>query len=627
MLKSNTIQNQILFGFFLLIFVMSTAFAALSFFNFEKLKQVRAFREEVEQMSSEVNRLVYVDNRVLTEGLIDSAFYLNQETALLSKRRNIIEKLKEKKFWKGDHFKLDNKKFIEFTDSSFIYLEKYGKLFAQMVDKKRERGFKDYGLEGAMRKDAHSIEHNYTDIISLESLLSLRRHEKDYFLRKDSLYVAYFNGRVVRILQNLESSPKTMRRSRAEHQLRAYQQKFNTLFRLESKIENKYNGLKYKLMSLQNYLQAYFEKGSHDAKKEAERLNKNIYYNFLRSSLIALFFVVLGGYWVANFLAKPVRKLATKMEQPLEKLLTKQQLESESGFYASAELQKLEQAFKKLLLTVEKQIQQINKSKDMLARQNKVLVGINEKLSSSEARLQKVLLMKDKFFSIVAHDLKGPVGTLTTFLDLFIRHNDKFNRDSTHSFAKKMKGHTESLSEMLENLLAWSRSDLEEVEVSPTKVKLKKIIDRNFTLLAEKVEKKKIVLKEDIGKHFKVWADENVLDFVLRNLLNNAVKFSHRGGEVVVGAQMVGDNIQICVKDQGVGIAAENIEKVFDVHARITTKGTANEPGTGLGLPLVKEFVEKSKGKVWVESKEGEGSTFKFTLPQYDKNKAKLVSG
>ena len=177
---------------------------------------------------------------------------------------------------------------------------------------------------------------------------------------------------------------------------------------------------------------------------------------------------------------------------------------------------------------------------------------------------------------------------------------------------KERFNHTRTL---LNNLLDWTLLQMDKLNLQPTKIDLRSITEENMQLL-NSVYGKKIELINEVPVHTIAYADSNTINLVIRNLITNALKFTNDGGKVTVKGKMKSDEILITVHDSGVGMNPKVMSMLFDKTAPYTTRGTANEKGTGLGLILCKEFVEKNGGKIWVESEENKGSTFSFTLPK-----------
>jgi len=173
---------------------------------------------------------------------------------------------------------------------------------------------------------------------------------------------------------------------------------------------------------------------------------------------------------------------------------------------------------------------------------------------------------------------------------------------------------TLSLYKLLDNLLNWSRSQLDSIVYQPELFPLLPEVNQEIKLIETFSDRKNVKISVRIADHIMVFADKHVIGIVLRNLINNAVKFSHIDGKVMVSADEKGDMVEVAVTDNGVGMDREELDKLFKLDQSFTTKGTANETGTGLGLILCKEFIEKNGGKIWVSSTKEKGSTFFFTL-------------
>ncbi len=242
-------------------------------------------------------------------------------------------------------------------------------------------------------------------------------------------------------------------------------------------------------------------------------------------------------------------------------------------------------------------------------------------LKESEIQLRDLNATKDKFFSIIAHDLRSPFNTLMGFADLLNREFDKYSIEQKKRFISIIYESLQNTLKLLDNLLQWSLSQRGVIVFNPEKINLYLKAKETCDLLKQSAEKKSIKLINQLALNIHVEADGDMLATIIRNLLSNAIKYTRKSGEITIKTFLVPDenNIQymgISVSDTGVGIPKEIQSKLFDVGETISTKGTENEKGTGLGLILCKEFVEKHGGKIWVESEVGKGSTFCFTIPK-----------
>jgi signal transduction histidine kinase len=182
--------------------------------------------------------------------------------------------------------------------------------------------------------------------------------------------------------------------------------------------------------------------------------------------------------------------------------------------------------------------------------------------------------------------------------------------------SKQVAASVQNTIDLLENLLVWAAGQIKGVQVEPKKVNLNKLAEVNCQMLFSMAQQKRITLTNDTDEDACIMADENMVHLIIRNLLSNALKFTPEGGSISILSQEEDLFHQIIVIDNGVGMNPEQLETLFTAHANVSTQGTANEKGTGLGLMLCKEFVEKNGGNIWVESEEGKGSSFYFTFPK-----------
>jgi signal transduction histidine kinase len=239
---------------------------------------------------------------------------------------------------------------------------------------------------------------------------------------------------------------------------------------------------------------------------------------------------------------------------------------------------------------------------------------INQKVNQQNLQLQALNATKDKFFSIIGHDLKGPLNSLTSFSRLLINHTDSLSKEEIQMLAKDFDKSLKNLFALLNNLLEWSRSQTGNIEFKPEVFDMTSLLRDNKELLGGQAQNKKISVLDDLNGEVFVKAHRHSLNTVVRNLISNSIKFTPQGGVIKLGLKKNDDHVVVSVADTGVGMSSEVLSKLFRIDSKHTTNGTADEKGTGLGLILCKEFVEKNGGKLWVESQEGKGSVFYFTI-------------
>jgi signal transduction histidine kinase len=250
-------------------------------------------------------------------------------------------------------------------------------------------------------------------------------------------------------------------------------------------------------------------------------------------------------------------------------------------------------------------------------RAHSELQQANEKVSQQNAQLQDLNATKDKFFSIIGHDLKGPLNSLTSFSRLLIQHTDRLTKEEIQMLAKDFDKSLKNLLTLLENLLEWSRSQTGNIEFKPEVFDITSLLKDNRDLLNSQAINKKISIMDETEENkVLVIGHKQSINTVVRNLISNAIKFTPGGGLIKLGVHKKGPQIVVSIADTGVGMSQQIIEKLFRIDSKHSTKGTDDEKGTGLGLILCKEFVEKNGGKLWVESEESKGSVFYFTLAQ-----------
>lgn len=242
-------------------------------------------------------------------------------------------------------------------------------------------------------------------------------------------------------------------------------------------------------------------------------------------------------------------------------------------------------------------------------------VNDEEAMRESEIKLKELNATKDKFFNIVAHDLKNPFTSMLGSSELLSENIHRMNIDDIKNLSLILNDSAKNGYAILQNLLDWSRSQTGELIINPEKISLKNLIDKNISSMELAAANKDINIYSETEEDLYIFADKNMINTVMRNLLSNAIKFTHRCGKVVVCAGVASDEVIISVKDTGRGIPEENIKKLFRIDSRNSMPGTENEQGTGLGLKLSKEFIEKQGGRIWVESIENQGSEFSFSIP------------
>lgn len=240
-----------------------------------------------------------------------------------------------------------------------------------------------------------------------------------------------------------------------------------------------------------------------------------------------------------------------------------------------------------------------------------------EEINHQKGELEELNATKDKFFSIIAHDLRSPISALAGFSEMLANNGKQLPPEKVTEYSTELNKSIKNALTLIENLLTWASSQMNKIHHDPSDVDISALAENIITQLATAAGNKKINLEKDLKPGLKVYADEDHLKLVLRNLISNAIKFTEENGKVTISTKSISPSkAEITVADSGIGMSLEKLTTLFNVGDTQSTKGTAGEKGTGLGLILSKEFVEKNNGSIEVASLKGMGTTFTVTLDQ-----------
>ncbi|MCX6278943.1 MAG: hybrid sensor histidine kinase/response regulator [Bacteroidetes bacterium] len=237
-----------------------------------------------------------------------------------------------------------------------------------------------------------------------------------------------------------------------------------------------------------------------------------------------------------------------------------------------------------------------------------------KELQLQSIELQKLNAEKDKFFTIIAHDLKSPFNSIVGFSNLLVEQVREKDYEGIEKYAGIILKSSDRALELLKNLMEWARSQTGRIEFNPEYFEMVVVINEIILSFDDIAGQKSIIINKALPPNAPVFADKAMISVVLRNLISNAIKFTMTGGTITISAQEKQGELTVTVSDTGVGISNDRIEKLFRIDESYSTAGTNNERGTGMGLILCKEFIETHGGKIWVESEKGKGSVFNFTV-------------
>lgn len=347
---------------------------------------------------------------------------------------------------------------------------------------------------------------------------------------------------------------------------------------------------------------------------------KQAYFYLLAWSFMitgsVIFFAVVNGFLPFNPFTRNTLYFGVAIEVWLFSLALGNRLnvlQKEKDNMKAENLKIIKNQNKVLEQNVKYRTEELEATNEELMQTNEEMMITSEQLNYQSHQLRKLNQTKDRLFAIIGHDLRSPINSLKGLMNLMWGHN--ISNEEFFKFSKSIKHGVEHVHFTLNNLLNWAKSQMEGMTTNPEHFKLFALVNENHLLLQETTRNKNIETIIDIANDIEVYADSDHVNLVIRNLLSNALKFTNSGGEVRLSATIKSSHCEIVVTDTGVGMSAQSIENLFNTQTSSSRAGTAGEKGTGLGLMLCKDFIEKNGGEIWAESKEGAGSTFYFTLP------------
>jgi PAS domain S-box-containing protein len=242
----------------------------------------------------------------------------------------------------------------------------------------------------------------------------------------------------------------------------------------------------------------------------------------------------------------------------------------------------------------------------------------NEEIESQSRELEKMNATKDRLLSIIAHDLKNPFHSILGFTELLQQQHDDIDLEKQKEYLELIHASTQSAFELLENLLDWARTQTRKVNFKPSRLPLKGLVDEVISLQGLQASVKNIRLINEIDEAIEVYADRNMINTVIRNIVGNAIKYTNEGGRVNISAKREKSNVEVMISDNGIGISKSDVKSLFDLEKMSSTSGTSGETGTGLGLIVCHEFMKLNGGNIRVSSTPGSGSTFILTIPSQE---------
>ncbi len=329
------------------------------------------------------------------------------------------------------------------------------------------------------------------------------------------------------------------------------------------------------------------------------------------------------GKKVLNFIAPDYKKLVRKKTMSGDEKPYEIEAVRKDGSHIPLEIhaQMIRYQGRSVRVSVFRDISLLRQS-EIEKEQHRIEILANKKIIEDDnKRLQELDFQKNRFFSIIAHDLKGPIGALTNLLGMLQKEQIKEEPEKEKMLIDTLYKTSKNTLGLLENLLQWSSSEMGGTVIYPENLNLHRLIETNIDLLQENANLKNLKITNLIDPEISVLSDFNTTNTIVRNLISNAIKFTYELGEIsIYTAPSKNGKINICFEDSGIGINKDTADKLLQLDSNISTLGTKNELGTGLGLKLCKEFVQQNGGEIWIESTENKGSKFWISLPIYTEN-------
>ncbi|PRX54734.1 sensor histidine kinase [Flagellimonas meridianipacifica] len=599
----NTIRGRVLIAF-LVLFLLIGPFLLFAFNSLKKIDNAKTLRESVAVFDG--NRLK-ADNKffqILDFDTKQDEFYLEKSSKHLKEYQAYIKNSKEAlEDIRQANYNTNNtvdKRLRRITTD----LDELNFKIVQVVELIQKKGFHNFGTIGEMRRSIHQLESEAKGV-ELVEILQIRRVEKDFFLRKDPSYVKELNMLCNTILERLRNAPEADMIT--FELLRGYQRNFNVITSLDRKIGNGNSGLIKEIQAIQAKLSTNTAALYTLVDADSELMTASIKSYLVLFFMITMLFAILSAFVFSSHIAKPIKTLISDMDSIVQNNFEGQLDKSKS--LKITEIDKLTGTYNGLVAKIRKQI-------TTLSEKNKILHSLNGKLVESENELKEASRIKDKFFSIISHDLRGHTGNVLSLANILKEDKEELGEAEKKMFVKYLSDASQNLQLLLDNLLNWAKSQMNDHEVSKKSFNIFNVIEKNVELFKENAMRKDITISYKPKKVSNVYADKDMIDFVVRNLLSNALKFTESGDSISVDVIEEEENLKVKVKDTGIGMSKAQCEELLNSSKEnISTKGTDNEEGTGLGFAICKDFIQRNNGMIYIESKEGKGSTFSFTVP------------
>ena len=588
----NTIGKRLFLAFSILALNVALI-SALSYHFISRTKSIHEVTNRIENEHIQIMLLLKLDLDFLRFETINQEFYQTLHSDVLLQRDSLYDQILRETI--ALQTSLRDQPLADTGnpfDSIAVTLQTYNTTFNRIKEKIIYRGFKDYGLEGRMRKFAHELE-RHTEAVSMTNILSLRRHEKDYFLRKEEQYKNLFNTRADELIQELSHQSAS---SFVIHLLKSYQDNFNQLSRIDEEIGLVPTmGLMGQLNTLTNNISAQLTTLVKMSDENSEAIIHQSLISYIIVGLVAIIISFALTYITALRLTRPIKKLS----HTIGKYIINQGLDEDdlNDTTVTNEISNLSSAFIKLNKKLRAQFEEIRKKSHLLEKQNHELHKLNEEL--------------DRFIYSSAHDLKSPLASMAGLVHLAQR---EMNEPAYDHYFEMMRSSIDKMEGFIKDITDYAKNKRQIIKTE--KVNLNVIVTDIFQTFrfipqAERIEN----LVEISGGDF--YTDKTRLEIILKNLISNAIRyadFDKQSPFIQLKAIIHPSHTTIHISDNGIGIDEEHLYKIFDMFYRAHD----HAKGSGIGLFLVRESVKMLRGTITVESEPQKGTTFILNLPNLE---------
>ncbi|TAG31166.1 MAG: sensor histidine kinase [Sphingobacteriia bacterium] len=597
--RNLSIRNKLFLSHFLILLINLVIISITLKVN-DKRILIEKLMNHVESIQIKIHQQNEAKLDFLLNDRLDEAFYINGNCESITQHNHLLLQIDQAIKSINKH-PLSKKNIIAeqiLSITKNIHLQ--DELFNQLIDSVKQLGFGNMGLSGILPK--YSQELGNSKLINTAALTALKLQEDLFFLHRNENAVLRFDSIANRILLAYQNSPSTLLI------LGEYQKTFKRMVKLEHTIGlNKKSGI-------QNELFIQTKRNEEQLQHTIDAINniyeadlKKLEWIFLGSIAVTFIGGLLLSYMLSVEITNPLiilnkaikEVVATKFKDDINPRLIDQNRKDEIG---------------QLAFNFNLAIRKIRRSIRIIQDKTVSLETKNKQLIENEETLKLINAQKDKFLSIISHDMRAPLSSIISFLDYYKDNFTNFTAAEIDFVSTNLSTHVKKVVEMLDELLMWSRAQTGEIQVNLQPIDLTKIITDTVEILNQSAVNKKITITTDIHSQL-IWGDKNMTAFIIRNIISNAIKFTHENGNILINTKRNKINAFVTIKDSGVGLSPENLGKLFQGNTSFSTFGTAEEKGIGLGLVLCKDFLDKQNGSIEIDSAPESGTTVNLLFP------------